>query len=88
MEWRVSQVRYLDGFRLLLTFQQGKKKVIDLANHLNGEVFEPLRDVSYFRTVKVDPELDTITWDNGADFAPEFLFEHSSDWAGDPASHK
>ena len=46
-----------------------------LRNHLEGEVFEPLRDPHYFRTVRVHPELDTIVWENGADFSPDFLHE-------------
>ena len=38
-------------------------------------VFEPLRDEAYFKGFQVHPELHTITWPNGADFAPEFLYE-------------
>jgi hypothetical protein len=37
-------------------------------------VFEPLRDVKVFGQLRVDPELDTIVWPNGADFAPEFIY--------------
>jgi hypothetical protein len=44
-----------------------------LTNELDGEVFEPLRDVEYFKTFKLHPELRTVVWPNGADFAPEFL---------------
>ena len=43
--------------------------------HLDGEIFQPLKDVAFFRTVRVDPDLDTIFWDNGADMSPEFLYE-------------
>ena len=38
-------------------------------------IFEPLRDENYFSRVSVDPELETVVWPNGADFAPEFLKE-------------
>lgn len=71
----VRSVKYIAGYELLLTFDDGSVKVADLEEHLWGTVFEPLQDVEYFKTVKVDPELDTIAWDNGADFAPEFLYE-------------
>jgi hypothetical protein len=43
-----------------------------LAGELDGEVFEPLRDVDYFARFSVD---DTLAWPNGADFAPEFLHQ-------------
>lgn len=71
----VTNAVYLSGYKLLLTFQSGVKKVVDLEPYLEGEILKPLRDVQYFRTVTVNPDIDTIAWDNGADFAPEFLFE-------------
>ncbi len=37
------------------------------------EVFEALKDITVFRKVSVDPELETVVWPNGADLAPEFL---------------
>lgn len=71
----VTATRYLSGFRLWLAFDDGSSGEVDLANELKGPVFEPLRDQSIFRQVCVDPELETVTWPNGADFAPEFLKE-------------
>jgi hypothetical protein len=38
-------------------------------------MFEPLRNAEVFQQVKVDPELETVVWPNGADLAPEFLYE-------------
>lgn len=75
MEWQVTSVQYLDGYRLLMTFRDGSRKSIDLKDHIRGEIFEPLKDLGYFRTVRLNPELNTICWNNGADFAPEFLYE-------------
>jgi hypothetical protein len=46
---------------------------VDLRAQLHGEIFEPLRDEAYFRQVAFHPELRTVVWPNGADFAPEFL---------------
>ena len=71
----VKDVAYVSGFKLVLTFEDGSMKLVDLEPHLDGEVFEPLRDVNYFRTVCVNPELDTIVWENGADMSPDFLYE-------------
>ncbi len=76
MKWQVTAVEYLTDYKLLITFRNGSRKLIDLESYLKGDVFEPLKDLEYFKTVKVHPELDTIYWDNGADFAPEFLFEN------------
>ena len=70
----IQDVRYVEEFRIWLKFVDGTEGEIDLSGELWGEVFEPLRDVNYFRTVRLDRELDTICWDNGADFAPEALY--------------
>jgi hypothetical protein len=40
-------------------------------------VFEPLKDVAEFAKLRADPELSTLVWPNGADFAPEFLYEQA-----------
>lgn len=50
-----------------------RKAKLTWAPELYGEVFEPLKDFAYFRTFRVHPELRTVVWPNGADFAPEFL---------------
>lgn len=71
----VTDVSCMSGYKLLLTFRNGIKRIVDLEPYLDGEMFEPLRNVEYFRTVTVNADIDTIAWDNGADFAPEFLYE-------------
>ena len=60
---------------LWLRFSDGAEGEVDLATELDGPVFEPLRDPRFFAQVQVDPEIRTVTWPNGADFAPEFLRE-------------
>ncbi|PYS59322.1 MAG: DUF2442 domain-containing protein, partial [Acidobacteria bacterium] len=50
---------------------------VDLASHLDGEVFEPLKNLTNFKSVHVNPDLDTIVWENGADMSPDFLYEIS-----------
>ncbi len=73
----VKAVEYISEFKLALTFEDGSVRIVDLAPHLDGEIFEPLRDIHYFRSVYVNPDLDTIVWANGADMAPDFLYEIS-----------
>ncbi len=50
-------------------------RLVDLKDELYGEVFEPMKAMEKFKAFKVDAVLGTIVWDNGADFAPEFLYE-------------
>jgi len=71
----VTKVTYLEKYKLRLTFSDGVVKDIDLRDELYGEVFEPLKDVKLFSQVCVNPDTNTIEWPNGADFAPEFLYE-------------
>jgi hypothetical protein len=72
---RLSDMKYIAAYRIWLQFEDGCQGEVDLQQELWGEVFEPLRDQAYFKTVQLDKELNTIRWDNGADFAPEFLYQ-------------
>ena len=60
---------------LRLTFNNGIRKTVDVRPLLQGPVFEPLRDSAYFAQARVDPVCGTVVWPNGADFAPEALYE-------------
>jgi hypothetical protein len=71
---RLSDMKYIAEYRLWLQFEDGRQGEIDLQPELWGEVFEPLKDTAYFKTVRLDKTCNTICWDNGADFAPEFLY--------------
>jgi hypothetical protein len=66
------EARPLGGSRVWLRFEDGLEGDLDLGPELYGEVFEPLRDPEFFACFEVD---HTLTWPNGADFAPEFLYE-------------
>ena len=70
----ITGVQYLSGFKLHLQFEDGDWRVADLESHLEGEVFEPLREVSRFGTARLNPDIDTVVWDNGADMSPDFLY--------------
>lgn len=70
----VTKVRVLRSYVLELAFSDGTKREVDLESELYGEVFEPLRDPAVFAEARVDEELGTVVWPNGADFSPEFLY--------------
>jgi hypothetical protein len=70
----VEQAKYLNGYKVWLAFNDGTEGEIDLSSELYGEIFEPLKDVSYFKSFTLEGH--TLSWSNGADFAPEFLREH------------
>lgn len=72
---RVTSVSYLDSYKLELAFSDGTVKEVDMRDELYGEVFEPLKDLAYFRQVAVNSDTNTIEWPNGADYAPEFLYQ-------------
>ena len=71
----VKDVTYVSEYKLLLTFEDGGVRLVNLEPHLDGEIFEPLKDINYFKTVRVNPDIDTIVWENGADVSPDFLYE-------------
>jgi hypothetical protein len=81
---RVIEVKVLDGYRLQLAFNDGTRRTVDLANELSGPMFEPLQELGLFRQVRLDAELGTIVWPNGADIAPEALHAGFREEPGDP----
>lgn len=70
----VIEARYLESYTVEMSFNDGRKGVADLSDALKGPVFEPLKDKSAFSQLRVDEELGTIVWPNGADLAPEYLY--------------
>ena len=75
-------VELADPFKLLLEFSTGEHKLVDVEALLRGPIFLPVRqDPGYFRLVKVDDELGTIAWPNGADIDPDVLYgSHVPAW--------
>jgi len=64
---------------LRVVFDDGTQKRVNLLPLLEGPVFEPLREPAYFARVSVDPICRTVVWPNGADLAPEALYELSAE---------
>ena len=71
----VTAVRHLRDYVLWLRFSDGREGEVDLRAELDGPVFEPLREVALFAQARVHPDLRTVVWPNGADIAPEFLYQ-------------
>ncbi len=72
----VTEANYIKGYQLELTFNDGVSGIVDLGGHLNGKVFEPLKNIDYFKRFELDSW--TLTWPNESDFAPEFLYEFAT----------
>ena len=71
----IAGVELAGPFKLLLEFNTGERKLVDIEQYLRGPVFQPVReDPGYFNRVKVDDELGTIVWPNGADIDPDVLY--------------
>ena len=72
----VLEAKHVRDYVIWLRFNDGAEGEVDLSQELEGEVFEPLKDMNKFKAFRVDPELETVVWENGADLAPEFLYEN------------
>ena len=73
MLYDIVEVQYRNGYTLFLRFEDGTKGEVDLSAELVGPVFGPLHNIEQFKTFTL--AYHTLTWPNGADFAPEFLRE-------------
>ena len=69
------RAEYRGEYRIHVAFSDGVEGTIDFAPWLDGPVFEPLRDRSYFQRFFLDG--GTVAWPNGADVAPETLYERA-----------
>jgi len=72
---KLREAKYQGDYRVWLKFADGVEGEVDIENELWGEVFEPLKSKVVFANCSLDKELETIAWPNGADFAPEFLYQ-------------
>lgn len=72
----VIRAEHRGGFRIRLTFNDQSERTVDFRPWLEGPVFEPLKDPTYFRQFFLDG--GTVAWPNGADVAPETLYRAAS----------
>lgn len=73
MMYLVKKINYIDGYKISLTFNNKKTKIVDIEPYLNKGVFLPLREPDYFKKVYLSG--NTIVWPNEADFCPDVLYE-------------
>lgn len=71
----IVEAIYMSDYKLKLRFEDDAQKVVDLASHLDGVIFTPLRDIRYFQQFTLNTDIDTIVWPNSADFSPDFLYD-------------
>ena len=69
----IKKAEYISEYKIRLWFNNGAVKDVDLSDSLKGNVFVPLQDKEYFKRFTI--RFNTIEWENGADFAPEYLYE-------------
>jgi len=79
----VVRATYEKGFRIHLTFNDGTVGSVDFGPWLSGPVFEPLKRPAYFRKFFLDG--GTVAWPNGADIAPETLYDAAQATRSNPA---
>ncbi len=78
----IKKVEYLEDYKLKLTFDDKKKKIVDLKRYKTIDtesVFYPFRDLEFFKSVKLDKRLGTLVWPNGVDVCPDTLYEKGID---------
>ncbi len=71
--YRISSFQKVAPFTLSLQFDDGTSQLIDFRPVLRGELYGPLQDPAVFDQVRIDPEVHTLVWPNGADFDPAIL---------------
>jgi Protein of unknown function (DUF2442) len=73
--YRVRSFQIAAPYTLRVQFDDETEQVINFEPVLAGELYRPLRDLSVFNQVRVDPEVHTLVWPNGADFDPATLHD-------------
>jgi hypothetical protein len=72
---RVCSFQIVGPYTLRVVFDDRTEQVINFEPVLGGELYRPLRDLALFNQVRIDPEVHTLVWPNGADFDPATLHD-------------
>jgi Protein of unknown function (DUF2442) len=72
---RVTSFEIVGAYKIRVQFHDGASQTIDFEPVLIGEMFGPLKELAVFNKVKIDPEVHTLVWPNGADFDPATLHD-------------
>ncbi|MEW6738620.1 MAG: DUF2442 domain-containing protein [Nitrospirota bacterium] len=79
MYYDVLEARHIEGYKLELVFEDGKKGIVDLSGYpQKGGVFSRLADIEYFKQFFVNKEIGTLCWPDGLDIAPETLYHEAT----------
>lgn len=70
----ITDAKHIEGYKVEVAFNNGKRGIADLSEALHGPLFEPLKNQEVFSSFVVDKELETLVWPNGVDLAPEYIF--------------
>ena len=69
----IVEATYVSDYKLKHRFEDNAEKLVDLASHLDGGIFEP--DIRHFQRFTLNTDIDPIVWPNSADFSPDFLYD-------------
>ncbi len=79
MYYDVVDARHIEGYKIELTFEDGKKGVVDLKDYAKeGGIFGRFDDLDYFRRFYVNKDLGALCWPDGLDIAPETLYHKAT----------
>ena len=73
--YRVESFEIIAPYTLRVRFDDDTEQTIDFQPVLAGQLYGPLRELRLFKQVKIDPEVKTLVWPNGADYDPATLHD-------------
>ena len=73
MYYHVVDAKYKKEYQIWVKFEDGLEGELDFCDELDGSIFEPLKDINFFKSFNLEGK--TLHWENGADFAPEYLYD-------------